>query len=54
MKMHFNYTAIELIVENDEIIEVRNHNYYDMSGVQFDGYSKVVELIKSYEKYVND
>ena len=52
MEMHFDYTAIELIVENNEIIEIRNRN--GGSGIQISDYSKVIELIQSYDKYVND
>lgn len=52
MEMHFDYTAIELIVENNEIIEIKNRN--GGSGIQISDYSKVIELIQSYDKYLND
>lgn len=53
MEMHFDYTAIELIVENNIIIDIRNHDGR-LSGIQFRDYHNIIELMKSYDKYVND
>ena len=53
MYMHFDHTAIELIVKNNIIIDIRNPDGR-LFGIRSNDYPNIIELIKSYDKYVNN
>lgn len=53
MYMHFDHTAIELIVKNNIIIDIRNPDGR-LFGIRSNNYPNIIELIKSYDKYVNN